>query len=326
MDQPVYDTPIGEIIAQTDILAVYERATGMSANGRAYPDYRLVRCFDTKAHSRGDRKPSLILNTTKKHFTCLVGHCAQKGKLLDLIRNAVPEVTSKFAAVNWLREQNLIGYKLDVTRSPRVELFSDDDFISKELVASFLYKNEANENHARVLRYRVRLKDGTIDKDIRSYHWNAEKNLWVPGTEGIEKIPYNLPALLEGGRRGEVLFWPEGEPKVDGITSDLGLLASTNMNGSKVSYPLSWARYFKGIRGVIVMPDCDEAGRKAAAVRRDFFRSIGLPVTTLDIDRTRNDGYDIKDWLVERKNRSLDAKLQEFRTLYRRTRSLQIAS
>jgi hypothetical protein len=317
------DMSIGEIIEKTDILAVYERATGLSANGRKYPEYRLLRCFNQDVHTQGDRKPSMIVNTVRKHFTCRVGGCPERGGLLDMIIHTVDGVKNKNDAVNWIKSENLIGYEFDPSNSPKVELFATDDFVSKEVVASHIYQNEAGENHARVLRYKVLLRDGTIDKDLRSFHWDREHGRWEAGTVGHPMLPYRLPQIIEAARAHKTLIWTEGENKVDSVEQTLGLPAGTNMGGSTAVYPLAWAPYFQGLRGVIVLPDCDIPGRKAAEVRTDYFKRIGVPATIFDIAPHRKDAYDIKDWLEERTQaqKTPQAILEEFRGLYERTRS-----
>lgn len=317
------DMPIRDIIAQTDILAVYERATGQSANGRKYPDYRLLRCFNTDVHSQGDRKPSLIVNTTHKHFTCQVGGCPERGKMLDLIIHAVPDVTNNSQAVNWLKANDLIGYAFDASKSPEVKLFGDEDFVSRDLTNTYTYKNADGQNHARVLRYRVELTDGTIDKDLRSYRWDSEKSMWIASTEGMEMLPYRLPQLISAAAKGSTVALCEGEGKVDALES-LGFVATTNMGGSNIVYPPSWLKYFQGVRGVVIFTDCDKPGRKAAEIRAKFLREGGIATKVFDISPQRSDAYDIKDWIDERKGRPFDAIATELRSLYQQTVSLKL--
>ena len=57
-----------------------------------------------------------------------------------------------------------------------------------------------------------------------------------------------------------------------------------------------WARAFTG-REVTVVMDADRAGREAAArIARDL-RAHGARAAIVDLDPSRDDGYDLSDWL-----------------------------
>ena len=64
-----------------------------------------------------------------------------------------------------------------------------------------------------------------------------------------------------------------------------------------------WVQLLAG-REVTVIMDCDEQGRAAAAAIESDLSSLSV-VRVLDLAPDRNDGYDVTDWLLERKQSQL---------------------
>lgn len=63
-----------------------------------------------------------------------------------------------------------------------------------------------------------------------------------------------------------------------------------------------WTERLTGhLRGkrVIVIYDCDDAGREGAADRVADLTSAGIPAEHLDLDPSRDDGFDLTDWFRE---------------------------
>lgn len=93
---------------------------------------------------------------------------------------------------------------------------------------------------------------------------------WIYNLDGVERVPYRLPELLQfvteleqHPERIGAVFAVEGERDADRL-HELGLVATTNAQGAKTVWPLKWADYFKGYEVAYVLPDNDEAGHRHA--------------------------------------------------------------
>lgn len=142
------------------------------------------------------------------------------------------------------------------------------------------------------------------------------------GMEGVERFPYKLPAVMAAARAGKPVFYVEGEKCAD-VLESLGFAATTNAGGASWSVPMSWGRYFAGANPVIIIPDCDVAGRRAAVRRYRALRAADVPTIIMDLDPSpdlrarRTDKYDIADWVAERAGRDPAALRAELRAVYR---------
>lgn len=133
------------------------------------------------------------------------------------------------------------------------------------------------------------------------------------GTDGIERIPYRLPKLAAAVAARKPVFFVEGEKKVEALES-IGLVATCAANGATWRMPEQWGEYFRGADRVIILPDCDEPGReRCAKPRLHTLRAAGIRAAVLDLDPTRSDGYDIADWIDERKALTPSTILAELR-------------
>lgn len=122
------------------------------------------------------------------------------------------------------------------------------------------------------------------------------------GSEGVERIPYNLRKLVAAAQAGETVYYVEGEKKVDDL-AQMGLVGTTNMGGSRVPIPDEWMQYFRGAAQVVYVPDCDGPGREASLVRLRAFQRAGIPAVIFDLDPSRADKYDVSDWYSELKKK-----------------------
>jgi hypothetical protein len=138
----------------------------------------------------------------------------------------------------------------------------------------------------------------TAMKEGAAPNVRAHPNVLRWGTEGIERVPYNLPAVCDAAAAGKIIHQVEGEKKVHALEW-IGEIASTQMGGARSPMPAAWAEYFRGAECVAVMPDCDDPGREAALARLRVFQRAGIPAFIFDIAPQRNDKYDIDDWVVE---------------------------
>lgn len=114
---------------------------------------------------------------------------------------------------------------------------------------------------------------------------------------GVERVPYKLPLLLEK-KAEKVVFYVEGEKDADALCG-LGLVATTNAGGAAWQLTPVFVECFCGAKAIALIPDCDQPGRKAARERAERFAEVCADVRILDLDETRDDGYDISDWLSD---------------------------
>lgn len=117
---------------------------------------------------------------------------------------------------------------------------------------------------------------------------------WTNHLEGVTRIPYRLPELLEADKSRMVLV-VEGELKVHALEA-LGFLATCNAGGAE-KWPLDFGQYLVG-RAVAILPDNDEKGwRHAHHVARCLSSACG-PIRIVELPGVRLKD-DILDWLRE---------------------------
>lgn len=108
--------------------------------------------------------------------------------------------------------------------------------------------------------------------------------------DGIERIPYRLPALLNA----ETVYLPEGEKDVHTLEA-WGLVASCNPGGSGNSTLYAgWADYFRD-RHIVILPDNDEPGRKHAAEVAAALSRVAASVRMVELPGLPAKG-DVTDW------------------------------
>ena len=70
--------------------------------------------------------------------------------------------------------------------------------------------------------------------------------------QNVRRVIYNLPAVLEAIKKGEVIFITEGESKVDTL-SELGITATTVFSKSTNKWKEYYNQFLDGARGVIIL-------------------------------------------------------------------------
>jgi hypothetical protein len=114
-----------------------------------------------------------------------------------------------------------------------------------------------------------------------------------PKMLGLSHRPRGLfprPEMLDGS------FWiVEGEP--DAITAHSIGLEGVGVPGANGWRP-EWATRFAG-RDVVILPDCDDPGRKLADQIAVSLYGVAESVRVVDLDPNRTDGYDLSDAVRE---------------------------
>jgi hypothetical protein len=120
---------------------------------------------------------------------------------------------------------------------------------------------------------------------------------------GSRRVLYPHPAAVTDRR----LLLVEGEP--DRIAAHSHHLPAIAIPGVD-AWQADWANLLVGHEVVIVL-DCDHPGRACAQIIAQQLHRTRIPVEVLDLDPSRQDGYDLTNWLLDHPTRS--------ETLLRRT-------
>lgn len=142
----------------------------------------------------------------------------------------------------------------------------------------------------------IRAATGELQGVLRYQPWrpHGPKMLAIRGTRlGLIPHPAREPAthvvLVEG--------------PADMLAARSNGLAAIAVSGT-YAWRTEWALAFAGRRVTVVM-DCDRPGREAASrIASDLAPSSEVAV--LDLDPSRNDGYDLTDALLDQQHRSLE--------------------
>jgi hypothetical protein len=100
-----------------------------------------------------------------------------------------------------------------------------------------------------------------VQRHKGAYYRRVGEDRWVANLDGIEKLPYNLPGLIEGLRTNKTVFHTEGCKDADTATERLGVPATTT-GGAKTWRP-EYRVFYQGA-DVVVLPDNDAEGLEYA--------------------------------------------------------------
>lgn len=128
------------------------------------------------------------------------------------------------------------------------------------------------------------------------YYRKVGEGLWKGGKgalDGVVRVLYNLPELVDGVRAGKTVYHLEGPKDVETARERLGVVATTS--GSTSSWRPEFRAHYTGA-DVVIIPDNDEPGRKyARKVAEDLLQTAGS-VKVVDLPDLSEAG-DLTDWL-----------------------------
>lgn len=101
---------------------------------------------------------------------------------------------------------------------------------------------------------------------------------WIWNLQGVPRVPYRLPELLEAGGEGRRVFVVEGEKDAEALRR-AGEAATCNAGGAGKWDP-RWARYFIDAN-VVVVADKDTPGYRHAKDVRDSLAPVAASVTVM---------------------------------------------
>jgi hypothetical protein len=117
----------------------------------------------------------------------------------------------------------------------------------RSIAAEYVYLDEHENVVYKVVRY--------VPKDFRQAQ--LKDDVWTWNLAGVERIPYNLPDVIEAIAKRRWIFFVEGEKDCDTLTR-MGFVATTTAGGAQ-SWSDKMALRFVGAR-VVVVPDNDPPG------------------------------------------------------------------
>jgi hypothetical protein len=159
----------------------------------------------------------------------------------------------------------------------------------------YTYHDAAGVPKYQVIRY----PDKTFRQRQLDGHGGQTWNL-----NGVERVPYRLPQLLERKAKGRTVFVVEGEKDAERL-ANLGFCATTSAQGAGWGWTPAFVEHFRDAMRVVVLTDCDEGdpqkrtkkGREAARERATLLLTVVDDVRLIDLAPERHDGYDVSDWL-----------------------------
>lgn len=162
--------------------------------------------------------------------------------------------------------------------------------IKGRLELEFIYDYLDEEGNTIFQELRYRCPNGKK----RIYFKRPDGNAgWKWTLEGIERVVYDLPHLIEASERDCYVFLVEGPPKVE-VLKEWGYIATCNPGGAG-NWRDDYKDYFKGL-DVIIVPDNDDAGYKWF---RKIFKSLNEVVNSIKLIQLPDIDWreDIVDWI-----------------------------
>jgi len=161
-----------------------------------------------------------------------------------------------------------------------------------------------SEKHRRIVtesaRYTYIKSDGseafhvvrTKPKDFRPLKPNGEM-----GLDGVERVPYKLPEVLQGIKDSKLIFLLEGEKDADRAT-EMGFVATTFLGGAG-KWKAEYLEHFKGA-DVVLIPDNDHPGIKGMQNIAEQLHGTAKSIKIIELpglgECVDKHGKDFSDW------------------------------
>lgn len=228
------------------------------------------------------------------HSTCGRGGNAFK---LHMLLNGITDFHEARKAVYEMIGRPLPPYKGPAAPKPLTEY--RQALTPWRTTATYTYEDESGQVLYRAVRKeKIAVGDAKPEKKFsletpREGGWNSAAG----NMEGIRRVPYRLPQLIEARNAGECIWLAEGEKASESLIK-LRLPATCNPQGAG-----KWSKYrhdlnphFAGAR-VVILPDNDDVGRKHALSVADNLLSLASQVKILELPDLPDKG-DVVDWLA----------------------------
>src|SRR5262249_13791853 len=141
----------------------------------------------------------------------------------------------------------------------------------RHVIATYTYEDEHGHTLFQVVRYEP--------KDFRQRAPDGAGG-WSWSLEGVRRVPYRLPELIETVASEHTVFVVEGEKDVEALRAN-GITATCNPGGAS-KWRDEYSAHFAGA-DVVVIPDNDEAGRKHAQHVAESLAKVTARVRLLEL-------------------------------------------
>ena len=160
--------------------------------------------------------------------------------------------------------------------------------------------NSKTPKKKEVCRYRYENKDGKHAFDVvrlvpKTFRPQRPDGKW--SLEGVERVPYRLPELLQGVKDSKLILLLEGEKDVDRAIV-MGFVATTFVGGAG-KWREKYSEYFHGA-DVVPIPDNDIPGLKGMTYIAKKLHGTAARIRMLELPglgpRKEKHGKDFSDW------------------------------
>ncbi len=160
--------------------------------------------------------------------------------------------------------------------------------------------NSKTPKKKEVCRYRYENKDGNHAFDVvrlvpKTFRPQRPDGKW--SLEGVERVPYRLPELLQGVKDSKLLLLLEGEKDVDRAIV-MGFVATTFVGGAG-KWRDEYSEYFRGA-DVVLIPDNDIPGLKGMTYIAKKLHGTASRIRMLELPGLGpcedKHGKDFSDW------------------------------
>jgi putative DNA primase/helicase len=276
-----------------DVLQLIETRTGHSAKKArdGWITYCPVHEADGKRHN-----PSLSVRSGTKQEVVLYCHagCSQESVIEAAGLSPNPVTTTATARPGRKSSTRPIPSQGPALKNATTAISerSKADDPPFQLVETYYYHNaDGVEVFAVDRKERIR-PDGRKDKTFLQWQKVNGEKVW--NVEGVPRLPYRLPQLIE--RSTETVWIVEGEKDVHSLEA-LGLLATCNPGGAGKwgMVDPSSLTVFRG-RDVCILPDNDDPGRRHAEEVARSVTSQGAVARIVTLPGLSDKG-DISNWI-----------------------------
>jgi len=129
-------------------------------------------------------------------------------------------------------------------------------------------------------------------KTFRQRHPIPGPKPWAWNMDGVERVLYHLPEVLEAKAKGEIIYVVEGEKDADNLRNRCGVTATTSPMGAG-KWQDSYTETLAGAN-VIIISDADATGRNHSRAVRTALLEAGC---TVGMKEAANGHKDVTDHL-----------------------------
>lgn len=231
------------------IADIYLQCTGEPLQGSG--DELRGWCPDIGHGDKGT--PSAQYNVAKNVWHCHT--CGAGGGYIDyILSKGIAE--SRPSARKWLEEQ---GYRIAPQTTGNWWSRVEQTYTYTDATGHPVYQvgriGHGAQKQIRQRKFERVALDGSLE-------WNENRRC----LEGIPRVLYRLPHVLETAALGGVIYVVEGEKDADNLFR-AGLCATTTAEGARLAWLPEHAESFRGAGTVVVIADNDDPGVKCARRR-----------------------------------------------------------